>query len=278
MAQWHTQNKNFFTADGVIHETKITSDRNGNLINTFGGSANLHLSAGLIEGHSIVNIFGYSSAISPNKGFVPAWEVEDTSGDCIPYVYPTEPIPMEVVSNSLDAGYVLRIIGLDGDYNVITQDITLDATGSQFTQNFFRINKILTIQTNGINGGNPANDVIFRNGGITYARMRGGEGQNQASIYTVPTNHCLFLTRIDAFSATASNDTKYLTFRNFVKLPTGVTYRVAETTFVRNMSVMRQAPFCYEEKTDIQLQVVSSSGDQEVGLFAEGVLVNKDYL
>jgi hypothetical protein len=277
MGQWHTVNQNFFTNDSVIHETFINTDRSGNIINTFGGSANLHLSAGLIEGHSVVNIFGYSSVITTN-GFVPAWEGV-VNGDCIPYVYPNQALPMLVTSDPDDEGYTLRIIGLDEDYNVITEDIVLEADGSLTTQkSFFRINKILTIGTNGINGGNPSNDVTFTNGGTLYARMRGGEGQNQASIFTVPANHRLFLTRIDAFSATASNDTKYLTFRNFVQLPTGVTYRVAETTFARDMSVMRQAPFCYEEKTDIQLQVRSSSGDQEVGLFGEGVLVHNDFL
>ena len=48
--------------------------------------------------------------------------------------------------------------------------------------------------------------------------------------------------------------------------------RVAETTFVNSMAITRVAPFKYSEKTDIQFQAKSSSGSNEVGIFAEGYL------
>jgi hypothetical protein len=39
------------------------------------------------------------------------------------------------------------------------------------------------------------------------------------------------------------------------------------------MNIQRRIPFRYTEKTDIQLQVRSSASTQEIGVFAEGILV-----
>ncbi len=38
------------------------------------------------------------------------------------------------------------------------------------------------------------------------------------------------------------------------------------------MNIQRRIPFRYAEKTDIQLQLKSSTGEQEIGVFAEGIL------
>jgi hypothetical protein len=177
---------------------------------------------------------------------------------------------MTVNSNVADDGVVIRVIGLDADYNIISGDYTLNNGTPPTTIAFFRINDVLTID------GNAANDITLTNGGITYAKIRGGEGRNQASIFTVPANHSFYLYRIDAFSATTTGASKYVLFRNQVTLSTGVVLRVAETTFLNQMQILRQLPFKYTEKTDIELQGRSSSGDNQISVFGEGTLVNEE--
>jgi hypothetical protein len=58
-----------------------------------------------------------------------------------------------------------------------------------------------------------------------------------------------------------------------VRQPNGTILQVAQTSFLEQMNIQRRLPFRYTEKTDIQLQVRSSAGTQEIGVFAEGILV-----
>lgn len=55
----------------------------------------------------------------------------------------------------------------------------------------------------------------------------------------------------------------------------GVNLRVAETTFVNNMNIHRITPFKYDQKTDIMLEGKSSTQTNEMGVFAEGILLRE---
>jgi len=217
----------------------------------------LAIAKGESNDYSARNIFGYNSAVGTS--YIPMWENNTV------YTYPTQPLTMTVTSNVADNGVQVRIIGLDGDYNVITEIVTL-AVSVATTQQFFRINDVVTIS------GNAANDITVSNGGITYAKVRGGDGKNQASIYTVPAGHSLYLVRIDAFCATAAQNNRQIYFRNLACLPSGVKLRVAETSFLETMHIQRQVPFRYNEKTDIEFQLRGSAGEQFISVFGEAIL------
>jgi len=217
----------------------------------------LAIAKGESNDYSARNIFGYNSTVGTS--YIPMWE-NNTA-----YTYPTQPLTMTVTSNVADNGVQVRIIGLDGDYNVITEVVTL-AVSVATTQQFFRINDVVTIS------GNAINDITISNGGITYAKVRGGDGKNQASIYTVPAGHSLYLVRIDAFCATAAQNNRQIFFRNLACLPSGVKLRVAETSFLETMHIQRQVPFRYNEKTDIEFQLHGSAGEQFVSVFGEAIL------
>jgi len=217
----------------------------------------LAIAKGESNDYSARNIFGYNSTVGTS--YIPMWENNTV------YTYPTQPLTMTVTSNVADNGVQVRIIGLDGDYNVITEIVTL-AVSVATTQQFFRINDVVTIS------GNAANDITVSNGGITYAKVRGGDGKNQASIYTVPAGHSLYLVRIDAFCATAAQNNRQIFFRNLACLPSGVKLRVAETSFLETMHIQRQVPFRYNEKTDIEFQLRGSAGEQFISVFGEAIL------
>jgi len=217
----------------------------------------LAIAKGESNDYSARNIFGYNSTVGTS--YIPMWENNTV------YTYPTQPLTMTVTSNVADNGVQVRIIGLDGDYNVITEIVTL-AVSVATTQQFFRINDVVTIS------GNAANDITVSNGGITYAKVRGGDGKNQASIYTVPAGHSLYLVRIDAFCATAAQNNRQIYFRNLACLPSGVKLRVAETSFLETMHIQRQVPFRYNEKTDIEFQLRGSAGEQFISVFGEAIL------
>lgn len=216
----------------------------------------LAIAKGESNDYSVRNIFGYNSAVG--LGFIALWE------NPTDYVYPTQALTMTVNSNVADNGVTLLIAGVDGEYNKISEVVTLNTSVGTVNQ-YLRINDVVTLS------GNATQDITVTNSGVTYAKVRAGDGKNQASIYTVPNGCSFYLTRINAFSATSTGASKYITFRN-LNIINGVKLRVAETTFTNEMNILRVAPFKYSEKTDIQFQARSSSGTNEVGIFAEGYL------
>ena len=220
----------------------------------------LNIARGLVKGTSIRNIFGYNSSV--NNAFKPLWELGSV------YTYPTQNLTMDVVStNTNDTSVTVKIVGLDSDYNELSETLTLNGTSTVTSNNeYFRINDVITI------AGNADGNVNVTNSSVTYARIRSGDGRNQASIYTVPANTSFYLYRIDGFSATATGS-QYVTFRNEVTNSSNVTFRVAETTFINQMNIQRRLPFKYDAKSDIQFQCKSSASTNEVGVFGEGILI-----
>ncbi len=160
---------------------------------------------------------------------------------------------MDVASTDTvnDNGYTVRIIGLDENYDIISEDVIIPATT---TKAFFRINDILYFNTDGNQG-----LITVSNGGTVYAAIRIGDGRNQASIYTVPANHSFYLYRLDAFS-NDSTSTKTGVFKNFTRNSSGVTFNVARTTFQNQMSIQRRLSFNNEGTTDIQFQLKTKIG------------------
>ena len=222
----------------------------------------LSIAQGEVRGHTVRNMFGYQEAVT--TAFIPAWEF--TTG----YTYPSSALLMSVSSNNAgDNGSLVKIIGLDANYDPVEDTVTLPETT---TQGFFRINDVIFLGT----GGNLGL-ITVANGGTNYAGIRAGDGRNQASIYTVPAGKCFFLYRLDAFSAD-STAAKPGLFKNLTINSTGQVFDVARTTFYSNMNIQRRMPFKYDEKTDIQLQLSTFSGTHEMNIFAEGVVVDQSVL
>ena len=223
-------------------------------------------------GNSARNIFGYNNAIGTT--YIPGWELAAA------YPWLTAATTMTLRWNTADAGYTILIKGLDANYDEIQETITLTATPvTQTTQNeYLRINDLVTVATPSGAYGNPDNNIDLTNADNTetYARIRGGDGKNQASIYTVPRGYQFALLRISAFCASATQNNRTLAFRNVARLKTGVIFRVGETEFLEQMIIDRQIPFVYDECTDIEFQLKGSAGTQFIGVFGEGILHEKD--
>jgi len=229
----------------------------------------LNVARGLTKYSEVVNIFGYQANVSSQ--YIPCWEANTA------YTFPTANLSMCIKSTDAgDTDVRIKVVGLDSDYNIKTEVANLNGTSDVTLSNeYFRINSLVTVSGNA-NGQISLYDEPSKT--VLYARIRQGEGKNQASIYTVPSGHNFYLYRIDGFSATA-NANKYLFFRNLSLVDTGgsekVELRVAETTFTQQMNIRRFFPFKYSGNTDIILQTKSSSQTNEVGLFAEGILIEE---
>jgi hypothetical protein len=219
----------------------------------------LQVSRGLVRDAEVRNIFGFNTAIGTE--FIAAWE------NAVAYVYPNTTLQMTAVSsNTSDTAVTILINGLDENYNRKSNTVTLNGSSNVSIGSFYRINDVITLS------GNALGNVTIANNDVTYAKINAGTGKNQASIFTVPAGHEFYLYRIDAFCASASQNNRFLFFRNFVRQPNGTILQIAQTSFLEQMNIQRRIPFRYAEKTDIQLQLRSSASTQEIGVFAEGIL------
>ena len=229
----------------------------------WGEEFKLDVARGKARGASVRNIFGYNT-----DGTTDLRAVWDKSAD---YEYPASAVTMTVTNDdAVDDGGTVLIKGLDANYAEVSETVTTNnATPPTTTQTFLRINDVIYTNT-GANVG----IIDVSNGGVDYARIRAGDGRNQASIYTVPAGCEFYLYRIDAFSSDSTSSKPFI-FRNFTRLSTGAEYNTARTTALGNMSIQRRLPFRYSEKTDIQLQMATRSGTHELAVFGEGILIKE---
>jgi hypothetical protein len=225
----------------------------------------LNVARGKVRGASVRNIFGFNDSQGTTMRTV--WELSDT----IDYVFPASALPMTVTSSAgaADNGVQVRLIGLNANYEEISEVVTINnATPPVTTAGFFRINDFVTIS------GNATGNITAVNGTTTYSRINAGTGKAQAAIYTVPAGCDLYLFRIDAFMNDGAS-AKPGEFQNFVTLQSGVNLRVAQTPYINQMNIQRRVPFKYAENTDIQFQIKSLSGTNLCGVFGEGILIKE---
>jgi len=223
----------------------------------------LQVARGQIPGHSVVNIFGTNTLIGTT--FRTPWE----NNTALPFLSAAQRLSL-VSSSANDTDVSILVVGVDGDYVLTSEVVTLNGTTPvQTSQEFFRINDLITVS------GNAEGDVTASYDGTVYAKILAGFGRNQAAVYTVPHGHSFYLGRIDAFTATANNDNKIMTFRNRISLPDGRVFNVAQTSFLQRMDVARFLPFKVEEKSTLEFQVRISSQTADIGVFGGGYLVKE---
>ena len=230
----------------------------------------LNVARGKVRGASVRNIFGFNASQTTTMRTV--WELSGGTG-AIDYVFPSAALPMTIesdIGDTSDDGVQVKLIGLDIDFNEISEVVTINNASAPVTQGFYRINDFVTIS------GNATGNITAKNGTTTYSRITAGTGKSQAAVYTVPAGCDFYLFRIDAFMNDGAS-AKPGEFQNFVTLnPSGVNLRVAQTPYINQMNIQRRVPFKYSEKTDIQFQIKSLSGTNLCGVFGEGVVI-KEY-
>jgi len=227
-------------------------------------SESVDIAKGVVVGATVRNIFGYQ--VSGDTTLRACWEFANTD-----YVFPTVAQVMTVTTaNAGDANKLIKIVGLDSNYNEISEVVVLAAAGDVNTINeYYRINDIVLIS-----GTTNVGLITVQNTGktIKYGGIRAADGRNQASIYTVPDGFSFYLYRLDAFSSDTTSGKPAL-FRNFSQNKAGQQYNTARTTFLNNMSIQRRMPFRYQQCTDIQFQLATLQGTHELSVFGEGILV-----
>lgn len=227
----------------------------------------LQVARGQISYHSSLFKYGYNPLIINVNETI--WD-----GGGI-YTYPSSALAMTVTSAGAgtDEGVKVLVMGLDADWNEVSQEVTLNGSGVATTTQTFR--RVYRAYVSGSQA--PTGNITIANGGTTYAQITSGENQTLMAVWTVPANHTFYLTR---GTATHGTDTSgaYMTIR-FMTRPSGGVFRTATKVDVTGAELVFpfDVPLKLEEKTDLEVRAICSKNQNNaVSATFEGILVRND--
>ena len=173
-------------------------------------------------------------------------------------------------------GVAITIEGLDSNYNLISEVVTMDAsdttTVQETTTNFYRIvNAIVT----GTNTNSIPNDydITFKygsSGGTTVAKILATYGATQSCTYTIPAGYQAFILSVNGSSGQQDEITTMIWKRPFNSAWSQVkTFKFISGSFDHNM----RTPLVFDEKTDIEIRAYALVESSRIGTEFQLLLV-----
>ncbi len=227
----------------------------------------LQVARGQIPGHSFNHKFGAVPAMSVNTtGTV--WDVNDT-------LYPWSSFSSAGTltvsrASASDANKIITIVGLDANYNEITENVTLtNVSGNATTQSFVRIYRAFMFNGSATNVGHI--DVL--KGATTVLRITAEKGQSLMAVYTVPAGYSGYLTQGVMTVEQGGDCTGDMFFRygGQTAFRIGHSFEVANGEYSYSFSVPIRLP----EKTDIDVRASVRTNNARVTAAFDVILVKE---
>ena len=266
MAQWNKQTQSYLANGTSLFEVVMIADEDGNPLNSYGSAANIPIAAGQLAGYSSVEKFGRNPNVATNIETV--WEHGGI------YEYLTTASQLFIYSASSDDGVgqigaiKVTVQGLDENYNIISEELTVNGAGSTLT--FFRVYRafITDAGSSGYNKGHLIISSQSNGAGIVLADIGGdgtgvnfvGYGQTMLALYTVPAGKTAYVTQWTIGNGNYNTSCSAflrsrVPFNGFV-MTTSDTMAVSGGFHVKNYSI----PLKFVEKTDIEIQAFDGGG------------------
>lgn len=228
----------------------------------------IDMAAGRFQGFSIVNKFGTNSDIDTASVPEDIWE-----GGGVYTGFPSELELVEVVSSSANddsdgtGARTVRITGLDANWDVLSETVTLDGTTPVDTVAQFRRVHTATVMSAG-SGGVNAGIITVRHSTTTanvFLAMAVGRNQSNVSAYTVPAGYTAYMRAMHcSIRGTAQANTPGAVeghiwtrafeapFRSRRPFIVSSNYRLYDKIY---------GGIVFTEKSDLVLRITATSGD-----------------
>jgi len=234
-----------------------------------------------IYGHYQVAIFGYTSGIGNTTTPQTIWEGANNATQNN-YTYLSTASKLTLVSSSASDTGAVFISGLDSNFNLLSETITLTGTSNVTSVNsYLRVNGLY--YTNGSNVGTITAKVST----TTYGYINPGFGQSQMAVYTVPNGYTFYQTLLQSNSTLANQA---------VLFQTQEIYNIASTLNLNGYSIPHNSntqqaqispfstgffnipfttPIPFPQGTDLQWQAKTNGGgiNGSVSAFIGGYLI-----
>ena len=230
----------------------------------------IHISRGAVADTSHINKFGYNTSVGTNFE-----TVTDLGGD---QYYPTSAGVVSIVSSDAndddgDTGArTLEVQGLDGNYEEISETVTLNGTSAvTTTASFLRVfrGRVLTAGSSGTNEG----VITMSIGGNNVARISADNGgQTLMAVYTIPAGKKGYLLKFQG-SLSKNQEAQFM-----IRTKTGTTDASWQVkgmfgTFANTVGYEYPVPLELTEKTDIEIRA-KAGATSEIGAIFDLVKVN----
>lgn len=240
----------------------------------------LQVSRGQIQGHSTVIVFGYNPDVDTSEESV--WP----DGGTIPH--PTVASVLKISSSSTDdtsngtGARTVFIEGLDGNYAVVSETVTLNGqTAVNTTNSYLYINSfyVVTVGSGGANAGNinaGTGTVTLGVPAVLYDIIAVGYNQRTTAHYCVPAGYTGYLITGSITSGQISGSTSITAFLK-QHSPDGI-LRVGAVTTLNNGSVQYDFDPSYiiPEKNCVGATAVGSAANNSVSAFLNIILIKND--
>ena len=225
----------------------------------------LQVAQGQIAYHKHIYKFGQNSVVGNSVETI--WQQGGL------YSYPPSATTMTVSSsntNDTSAGTGARTVlisGLDGDYNEISETITLNGqTAVTTTNSFLRVNRAIVLTAG--SGAANAGIIYVGTGTVTtgvpanvYTTINGdGTNQSLQAFWTVPANYDAYIYQTNISTGNSSNTPAVLKTL-LVARPHGGVFNTKEVIVLTDGNHLQKYsfPITLTEKTDIEFRAESSS-------------------
>lgn len=243
MAIWSTLTQKLRTNNDDLFEVVMVADKDGNILNSSGAASNIPIASGDVSGYSHINKFGYSNNISSLSTI---WDGSNI------YTYSTSAGVVTISGTSDDDGAVIEIQGLDTNYNIVVQDVTLDGSGDgTASTNLIRIFRARVKTPSSGETSNVA-DLSIRIAGGERAKILAGNGQTLMAVYTVPAGKTAYLLNL-TLSVDKNVDVIYKVMVREID-DGGFQIKGQFGTFGTSLDHNYPVPLKFTEKTDIEIQ------------------------
>lgn len=227
----------------------------------------VHISANRVLGVDSIHKFGAVPAMSQNQtGTI--WDVNDTT---YPWsAFDTAGVLTIPAVNASDNGHVITVIGLDENYNDVSENFTVSSTGTTTgTQTFKRVYR--AFDTTGTNVGN----INVQRGGTTVLRITAGKAQTLMAIYTVPAGKVGFIVQGTCTCQAGADATGDMFVRYFGQ----TSFRVGHSFEVSGNGGQYlyefAAPIRIPEKSDIDVRAKARSNNARLTAAFDIILLDK---
>lgn len=226
----------------------------------------LQLARGQIPNHSFVHKFGAVPSMSINTSGT-VWDVDDTA---YPWsAFSTAGTLSVARASASDANKVITIIGLDANYNEVSENVTLtNASGNVTSQSFLRVFRAFMHDTSDTNVGT----ITVTKSATTVLQITAGKGQTLMAIYTVPAGCSAYITKGKMTVQSGADATGNL----FVRYGGQTAFRIAHSfevsdTYQYDFSVPVKIP----EKSDIDVRASVRSNNARVTAAFDMILIKE---
>ena len=245
MAIWNKLTQALNTNNTAQYEVVMLADKDGNILNSSGAASNIPIAAGEVGGYSHINKFGYSDDI---QNLSTIWDGSNV------YTYSSSAGTITVASDAAtngDDGAVIEVQGLDADYNIVVQDITISGSTGTGTTDLIRVFRA-RVKTPASGETSNVGDIEIDIDAQLRAKILEGNGQTLMVVYTVPAGKTAYLLNL-TMSIDKNVDVIYkLMARPYNDGAFNIKGQFG--TFGSPIDHNYPVPLKFEEKTDIEVR------------------------